>query len=34
MKHGLNTEKADLIFGLGDPLEEVIHLDFQSSAAA
>ena len=28
------TTAADLILGLGDPLEEVVHLDFQSSAAA
>src|ERR1700740_3147665 len=28
------TAAADLILGLGDPLEEVIQLDFQSSAAA
>jgi hypothetical protein len=28
------TTTADLILGLGDPLEEVIQLDFQSSAAA
>src|SRR5262249_25668827 len=28
------TTAADLILGLGDPLEEVLHLDFQSSAAA
>src|SRR5438270_7220126 len=28
------TTAADLILGLGDPLEESIHLDFQSSAAA
>src|SRR6516165_1698853 len=28
------TTAADLILGLGDPLEEIIHLDFQSSAAA
>src|SRR5438034_11589481 len=28
------TAAADLILGLGDPLEEIIHLDFQSSAAA
>jgi hypothetical protein len=28
------TTAADLIPGLGDPLEEIIHLDFQSSAAA
>jgi hypothetical protein len=27
------TTAADLILGLGEPLEEVIHLDFQSSAA-
>ncbi|HKB35995.1 MAG TPA: hypothetical protein VKD72_06045, partial [Gemmataceae bacterium] len=28
------TAAADLILGLGDPLEEIIHIDFQSSAAA
>src|SRR5262249_183377 len=28
------TTAADLVLGLGEPLEEVIHLDFQSSAAA
>ena len=28
------TRVADLILGLGDPLEEIIHLDFQASAAA
>ena len=28
------TSAADLIFGLGDPLEEIVHLDFQSSASA
>src|SRR5207237_6264408 len=28
------TTAADLILGLGDPLEEIIQLDFQSSAAA
>jgi hypothetical protein len=28
------TTMADLILGLGEPLEEIIHLDFQSSAAA
>jgi hypothetical protein len=28
------TTVADLILGLGDPLEEIIHIDFQSSAAA
>ena len=28
------TTAADLILGLGEPLEEIIHLDFQSSAAA
>src|SRR5262245_27770868 len=28
------TTAADLLIGLGDPLVEVIHLDFQSSAAA
>jgi hypothetical protein len=28
------TAAADLILGLGEPLEEIVHLDFQSSAAA
>jgi hypothetical protein len=28
------TKAADLLLGLGDPLEEIIHIDFQSSAAA
>jgi hypothetical protein len=28
------TTTADLILGLGDPLEEIVHLDFQASAAA
>jgi hypothetical protein len=28
------TTAADLILGLGEPVEEIIHLDFQSSAAA
>jgi len=28
------TTSADLVIGVGDPLEEIIHLDFQSSAAA
>src|SRR5215468_8373242 len=28
------TTAADLILGLGEPLEEIIHFDFQSSAAA
>src|SRR5262245_16716930 len=28
------TTAADLIVGLGDPLEEIIHFDFQASAAA
>jgi hypothetical protein len=28
------TTAADLILGIGEPLEEIIHLDFQSSAAA
>jgi hypothetical protein len=28
------TTAADLILGLGEPLEEIVHLDFQSSAAA
>jgi hypothetical protein len=28
------TTAADLILGLGEPLEEILHLDFQASAAA
>jgi len=28
------TTAADLILGLGDPLQEIVQLDFQSSAAA
>ncbi len=28
------TTAADLVVGLGDPLTEIVHLDFQSSAAA
>jgi hypothetical protein len=28
------TASADLVLGLGDPLEEVVHMDFQSSADA
>jgi hypothetical protein len=28
------TTMADLIVGLGEPLEEIVHIDFQSSAAA
>ena len=28
------TTAADLVIGLGDPLREIIHLDFQSAAAA
>ena len=28
------TTAADLVFGLGDPLLEIIHLDFQASASA
>src|SRR2546421_8302391 len=28
------TTAADLILGLGDPLEEIIQIDFQSGAAA
>jgi hypothetical protein len=28
------TTAADFIIGVGDPLEEVVHFDFQSSAAA
>src|SRR5438309_1929421 len=27
------TSAADLILGLGDPLEEIVHFEFQSSAA-
>lgn len=27
------TTAADLILGVGDPLEEIVHIDFQSSAA-
>ena len=26
------TTSADLVYGIGDPLREVIHLDFQASA--
>lgn len=28
------TMAADLVLGLGEPLEEIVHLEFQSSAAA
>jgi predicted transposase YdaD len=28
------TTAADLVFGLGQPLQEIVHLDFQSSASA
>jgi hypothetical protein len=28
------TTAADLVLGLGEPLEEIVHIDFQSSAAA
>jgi hypothetical protein len=28
------TTAADLVIGIGDPLTEVVHIDFQSSAAA
>jgi hypothetical protein len=28
------TKAADFIIGLGDPLAEVVHFDFQSSSAA
>src|SRR5262249_44010258 len=28
------TASADLVLGLGDPLEEIVHMDFQASAAA
>ncbi len=28
------TTSADLVFGLGNPLQEIVHLDFQSSASA
>jgi hypothetical protein len=28
------TTSADLVVGLGEPLEEIVHIDFQSSAAA
>jgi len=28
------TTAADVVYGLGDPLEEVVHLDFQASASA
>jgi hypothetical protein len=27
------TTAADLILGLGEPLQEIVHIDFQSSAA-
>jgi hypothetical protein len=28
------TTSADLVFGLGEPLQEIVHLDFQLSASA
>jgi predicted transposase YdaD len=28
------TTSADLVFGLGEPMKEIVHLDFQSSASA
>lgn len=28
------TTAADVVFGLGEPLNEIVHLDFQSSASA
>jgi hypothetical protein len=28
------TKTADLVLGLGEPLEEIVHVEFQSSAAA
>src|SRR5258706_10279859 len=28
------TTAADVVFGLGEPLREIVHLDFQSSASA
>ncbi len=28
------TTAADLVLGLGEPPEEIVHIDFQSSAAA
>src|SRR5437763_133040 len=28
------TTAADLVLGLGDPLQEIVHIDFQSSASA
>ncbi|MBI1918649.1 MAG: hypothetical protein HYS12_28480 [Planctomycetes bacterium] len=28
------TTAADLVLGLGEPLQEIVHMDFQSSAAA
>jgi hypothetical protein len=28
------TTAADVVFGLGDPLQEIVHLDFQASASA
>jgi hypothetical protein len=28
------TTATDVVIGLGDPLEEIVHLEFQSSAAA
>jgi hypothetical protein len=26
------TTSADIVLGLGDPLEEIVHIDFQSTA--
>ena len=28
------TTAADLVFGLGEPLQEIVNIDFQSSASA
>src|SRR5437868_280604 len=28
------TTAADVVFGLGDPLREIVHIDFQASASA
>lgn len=28
------TTSADVVFGIGDPLEEILHFDAQSSASA
>src|SRR5262245_25697709 len=28
------TTAADLVFGLGNPLQEILHLDFQAAASA